>query len=46
LPTQAARQLPDQPTIFWVEPSSTGVTRLRGALLSKKHLSESPNDDS
>jgi hypothetical protein len=36
LPTQAARQLPDQPTIFWVEPSSTGVTRLRGALLLKK----------
>ena len=39
LPVQAARQLPDQPTILWVEPPSTGVTRLRGALLSKKSLS-------
>ena len=36
LPDQVARQLPDQPTILWVEPPSTGVTRLRGALLSKK----------
>ena len=36
LPDQAARQLPDQPTILWVEPPSTGVTRLRGALQSKK----------
>jgi len=39
LPVQAARQLPDQPTILWVEPPSTGVTRLRGALLLKKSLS-------
>src|SRR5271165_3803146 len=31
-PTQTARQLPDQSTSIWVEPSSTGVTRLRGAL--------------
>src|SRR5205823_8005870 len=31
-PNQAARQLPDQSTTLWVEPSSTGVTRLRGAL--------------
>ncbi len=30
-PNQAARQLPDQSTTLWVEPSSTGVTRLRGA---------------
>jgi hypothetical protein len=29
---QAARQLPDQSTTLWVEPSSTGDTRLRGAL--------------
>ena len=36
LPSRTARQLPDQPTILWVEPPSTGVTRLRGALLSKK----------
>jgi hypothetical protein len=27
-----ARQLPDLLTIIWVEPSSTGATRLRGAL--------------
>ena len=32
LPVQAARQLPDQSTTLWVESSSTGVTRLRGAL--------------
>jgi hypothetical protein len=31
LPGQAARQLPDQSTTLWVEPSSTGDTRLRGA---------------
>ncbi len=47
LPDQAARQLPDQPTILWMEPTSTGVTRLRGALLSKKFLrpiiAESPD---
>ena len=28
---QTARQLPDQSTIIWVEPSSTGDTRRRGA---------------
>jgi hypothetical protein len=38
LPDQAARQLPDQPTILWVEPPSTGVTRLRGALLWIKNF--------
>jgi hypothetical protein len=32
LPRQAARQLPDQPTTPWVEPSSTGDTRRLGAL--------------
>ena len=32
LPDRSARQLPDQPTTLWVEPSSTGVPRLRGAL--------------
>jgi hypothetical protein len=32
LPLQAARQLPDQSTTLCVESSSTGVTRLRGAL--------------
>jgi hypothetical protein len=31
LPVQAARQLPDQSTTFWAEPSSAGDTRLRGA---------------
>jgi hypothetical protein len=31
LPGQAARQLPDQSTILWVESSSTGASRLRGA---------------
>jgi hypothetical protein len=31
LPTRAARQLPDLPTIIWVESSSTGETRHRGA---------------
>ena len=31
LPGQAARQLPAQPTTRWVEPSSTGGSRLRGA---------------
>src|SRR5208337_1758198 len=29
---QTARQLPGQSTIPWVEPTSTGETRLRGAL--------------
>ena len=32
LPNQAARQLPDLSTIIRVESSSTGVSRLRGAL--------------
>jgi hypothetical protein len=31
-PGQTARQLPGQSTIPWVEPTSTGKTRLRGAL--------------
>ena len=32
LPRQAARQLPDQSTTLWMEPSSIGDTRRRGAL--------------
>ncbi len=32
LPDRPARQLPDQPTTLWVVPSSTGVSRRRGAL--------------
>src|SRR5882724_10409042 len=32
LPGRAARQLPDQSTILWVASSSTGDSRLRGAL--------------
>ena len=32
LPGRAARQLPDQSTTLWVESSSTGDSRLRGAL--------------
>ncbi len=32
LPDQTARQLPDQSTTPWVDPSSTGDTRRRGAL--------------
>ena len=31
LPDKAARQLPDLSTTVWVEPSSTGDSRLRGA---------------
>ena len=31
LPSRAARQLPDQSTIIWVESSSTDDSRLRGA---------------
>jgi NAD-dependent deacetylase len=31
LPNRAARQLPDQSTTIWMEPSSIGDTRLRGA---------------
>src|SRR5246500_3509913 len=32
LPDQTARQLPEQSTIPWMDPSSTGDTRHRGAL--------------
>src|SRR4029077_9488274 len=32
LPDQTARQLPEQSTIPWIDPSSTGDTRHRGAL--------------
>jgi hypothetical protein len=32
LPVHTARQLPDLPSIIWVEPSSTGISRHRGAL--------------
>ena len=32
LPTRVACQLPDQPTIIWMEPTSTGDPRRRGAL--------------
>jgi hypothetical protein len=32
LPARAARQLPDQSTTLWVDSSSTGDSRLRGAL--------------
>ena len=32
LPGEIARQLPDLSTIIWVDPSSTGETRHRGAL--------------
>src|ERR1700693_1550341 len=32
LPSRTARQLPDQSTTLWVESSSTGDPRLRGAL--------------
>jgi hypothetical protein len=32
LPDQTARQLPDSSTTIWVEPSSTGDPRRRGAL--------------
>jgi hypothetical protein len=35
---QTARQLPDQSTTLWVEPSSTGDTRPRGALLPPSSL--------
>src|SRR2546423_14036803 len=37
LPDQAARQLPDLSTIIRVESSSTGVSRLRGALPSTRN---------
>ncbi len=32
LPEHVARQLPDLLSIIWMEPSSTGISRLRGAL--------------
>jgi hypothetical protein len=32
LPEHIARQLPDLPSVIWVEPSATGISRLRGAL--------------
>jgi hypothetical protein len=34
LPDQTARQLPEQSTIPWMHPSSTGDTRRRGALFA------------
>src|SRR5450759_3906897 len=34
VPSRAARQLPDQSTILWVESSSTDDSRLRGAQLT------------
>jgi hypothetical protein len=38
-PSRTARQLPDQSTTLWVESSSTGDTRLRGARnISRTHL--------
>src|SRR4029077_16436701 len=40
LPDQTARQLPEQSTIPWIDPSSTGDTRHRGALRNSR-LSES-----
>ena len=40
LPDQAARQLPDLSTIIRVESSSTGVSRLRGALPISNLLEE------
>ena len=40
LPGPAARQLPDQSTTLWVEPSSTSDPRLRGALPATDILSK------
>ena len=40
LPVQAARQLPDQSTTLWAEPSSAGDTRLRA------HRNEANNPNS
>jgi len=37
LPSEAARQLPDLSTTIWVDPSSTGETRHRGALNSTSY---------
>ena len=36
-PSQTARQLPDQSTTLWVEPTSTGDTRLRNARNKIEH---------
>src|SRR5690242_17662713 len=38
LPTQTARQLPEQSTTLWVDPPSTGETRPRGALQNLRIL--------
>jgi hypothetical protein len=38
LPGRAARQLPDQSTTLWVESSSTGDSRLRGARSKPEEL--------
>jgi hypothetical protein len=38
LPDQTARQLPEQSTIPWMDPSSTGDTRHRGALQNSSRL--------
>src|SRR5271170_6703390 len=38
LPVQTARQLPEQSTILWAVPSSTGDPRLRGALQNSRFL--------
>jgi sodium/bile acid cotransporter 7 len=40
LPDQTARQLPEQSTIPWMDPSSTGDTRHRGALQKSSRLCE------
>jgi hypothetical protein len=44
LPVQAARQLPDQSTTLWAEPSSTGDTRLRGAPKRTQFRKAPPRD--
>src|SRR3954462_474559 len=41
-PGQAARQLPEQSTTLWVEPSSTGDPRRRGALQKSRLLHHGP----
>src|SRR5687768_15736881 len=46
LPDQTARQLPDQSTTLWVESSSTGDPRLRGALPSSDLHSEASSTHS
>ena len=43
LPNRAARQLPDQSTTLWVESSSTGDTRPRGALNISKFFCALPH---